>query len=923
MAKCDTDLATCLSKGGCVHTVPCPKCGVGCGYACSADYIDEVFVADEQANGCGGYLPDTGKFVCRPDEDKDSEGAPFCGLDEHCCCGPLTTTMPPPDCIGECSSGELEISVGNGVEVTIWERSGSITAHTVTVADLLAPGGVTIGPTSDDETYTLASDGRFLFIESTQTAGSGGNNIAGAVLSGVAGLGDIYAKKVEDYEWNHGDPDAERDSVCNAVDGDLGTYSRLGAGDTDMKLRFCMPSSACMDRPVDLFFAYHPIDDVNIVTCYLKTNLSGSWDITDWSISITNNSRNSFSVTAVNPGIYAWNVYCINTIGNESYVDGDFNWTFTVCPLLPTCTVTSTEPITNIFEKMPNVTAHVEFDGSIPAWVDYEMEVTPPGGTTFDFDVLTTKAYVYHQPTSDMSIGPHTVNVRAYAGGATLCDDSWEFSICEWVTNVTNGSGLPLDIVFALDTTGSMSGALNTLQSYIETSIDNFVARSSNFRVGYVSFGDCQADGIAKCLHTWEFTNNSVQMKANIVDLNANWRTGGGDARESVADAVYAAVNDLAWNADTARVIFVFTDNPSKPCSYPGQTCTLESAATMAASDDIKVHTMLPSNAHEVYYDTYLSGITGGLVFTDATGPNIPDLIGSTIDDIISNTSVCEPSFSTLPPPPGSTSTTTTTTTTMFNCSRECITNYGAVNGSCDTACNMFESPDGDCSVTEDCCCFPECPTSAGANADVVCEYGLTPPVFIYNYANNIIDVCDPEPPMISTLVDWILSDPGLESLVALGQYDDAFVEISVRVHDDVYGGGARYDPLVDSCVSTSAGTLLSDPFSVGVCLHWSNLVLSLARSLGVPEARVQIWEFETPTIGHAVTAYQSDGGDWWIMDNTCCHMLTTAANWRTNCGDCACIDDGCIARVSDGGIFTRQPAFPFEAGEFKNVCNC
>lgn len=214
------------------------------------------------------------------------------------------------------------------------------------------------------------------------------------------------------------------------------------------------------------------------------------------------------------------------------------------------------------------------------------------------------------------------------------------------------------------------------------------------------------------------------------------------------------------------------------------------------------------------------------------------------------------------------------------------------------------------------------CLTSVGGNRDLVCSYQTDSNPHQFGYAKKIIDVCSPEKPIMTTVAAALAPNLTIESVHATGMFDEAVRMLWKRVLA-VYGRGARYDPLGETCRSTSATDLLLDHYSRGTSVHWSALTYSLIRTLGVPGSRAEIWEFDTAYGGNAVTAYQTDAGDWWVLDATCCQALVNAADWRTSCGVCACVDGGCVATVTDEGIATREYGTPFASGAFSQVCGC
>jgi hypothetical protein len=112
-----------------------------------------------------------------------------------------------------------------------------------------------------------------------------------------------------------------------------------------------------------------------------------------------------------------------------------------------------------------------------------------------------------------------------------------------------------VDLVIALDTSGSMSGLINSARQKL-WDIVNFVARKhkkADLRVGLLTYGSqgTEKDGYVKLRH------NLTRDLDSIYDTLFGLRTSGGT--EYVGRVVYRASRELRWHrgARTLRVIFV------------------------------------------------------------------------------------------------------------------------------------------------------------------------------------------------------------------------------------------------------------------------------------------------------------------------------------------------------------------------------
>ena len=123
---------------------------------------------------------------------------------------------------------------------------------------------------------------------------------------------------------------------------------------------------------------------------------------------------------------------------------------------------------------------------------------------------------------------------------------------------MTYGSNVPLDVLFLLDSTGSMDDEIKqikvTLQS-IAQRVSNLPA-NPDLRFGMVSYRD-RDDTYVTRLH--DFDGNVERFQQTIRGVRAN---GGNDYPESLNQALHEAVNDASWRENAIRLIFLIADAP-------------------------------------------------------------------------------------------------------------------------------------------------------------------------------------------------------------------------------------------------------------------------------------------------------------------------------------------------------------------------
>src|SRR5262245_22185482 len=149
-----------------------------------------------------------------------------------------------------------------------------------------------------------------------------------------------------------------------------------------------------------------------------------------------------------------------------------------------------------------------------------------------------------------------------------------------------------VEVVFCLDTTGSMGGLIDAAKKKI-WSISNQIASGTpapHVKIGLVAFRDRGDDYITK---VFDLTDDLDGVHVNLMKFQAN---GGGDTPESVNQALHESVTKISWSKDkkTLKMIFLVGDAPPH-MDYPddvkySETCKL------AVKDDIIINTIQCGN---------------------------------------------------------------------------------------------------------------------------------------------------------------------------------------------------------------------------------------------------------------------------------------------------------------------------------------
>ncbi len=152
-----------------------------------------------------------------------------------------------------------------------------------------------------------------------------------------------------------------------------------------------------------------------------------------------------------------------------------------------------------------------------------------------------------------------------------------------------------IDVVFVLDTTGSMSGLINAAKEKIWSIASTMAASQSApvIRMGLVAYRD---RGDAYVTRVFDLSADLDSMYAALMDFAAD---GGGDGPESVNQALYDAVHKVSWSQDTNtyKVIFLVGDAPPH----------------MDYQDDVKYPDTLSAAMHKgIVVNTIQCGNDGG-----------------------------------------------------------------------------------------------------------------------------------------------------------------------------------------------------------------------------------------------------------------------------------------------------------------------
>jgi Mg-chelatase subunit ChlD len=151
-----------------------------------------------------------------------------------------------------------------------------------------------------------------------------------------------------------------------------------------------------------------------------------------------------------------------------------------------------------------------------------------------------------------------------------------------------------VELVFALDTTGSMGGLIEGAKRKI-WSLASFVAQGQptpELRVGLIGYRDV---GDAYVTRVYDLDDDLDRVYQRLRRFRAD---GGGDTPEHVSRALHEAVNKMSWSTqgEAVKVIYLVGDAPPHTDYHDGYDYAV--AARTASQRGIQVHTIRCGDDH-------------------------------------------------------------------------------------------------------------------------------------------------------------------------------------------------------------------------------------------------------------------------------------------------------------------------------------
>jgi Mg-chelatase subunit ChlD len=116
-----------------------------------------------------------------------------------------------------------------------------------------------------------------------------------------------------------------------------------------------------------------------------------------------------------------------------------------------------------------------------------------------------------------------------------------------------------IDVVFLIDSTGSMSDEIRTIKTHIINIVNE--VRSGNpspdLRIGIVAYRDYKPEEREYVFQQYDLTRDIDGALDNLRAIEAN---GGGDHPEAVETGLHVAINKMNWNSNAKKIVFLIGD---------------------------------------------------------------------------------------------------------------------------------------------------------------------------------------------------------------------------------------------------------------------------------------------------------------------------------------------------------------------------
>lgn len=256
------------------------------------------------------------------------------------------------------------------------------------------------------------------------------------------------------------------------------------------------------------------------------------------------------------------------------------------------------------FSISSTVLADNKLEDLAVAWYDEANNVLQLLDTTYDETSKTITAPVEHFSTYMV------VSVPDY------------FFYSDWENESSTIECGKADIVFVVDTTGSMSSPISNVRSNINSFVTKLAEDKVDVRLGLVEYKDIYEDG-SNTTKSYDWYTSVSDFKTQLGSLGIS---GGGDTPESAVDALYCAGN-MKFRSGVKKYIILVTDANYKNGISTDSSYTMEDEISSLVSKGVVTSVVTRAG----YFTDYSSLVSQ----TDGVTANINNTFSTELEPII------------------------------------------------------------------------------------------------------------------------------------------------------------------------------------------------------------------------------------------------------------------------------------------------
>jgi Mg-chelatase subunit ChlD len=149
-------------------------------------------------------------------------------------------------------------------------------------------------------------------------------------------------------------------------------------------------------------------------------------------------------------------------------------------------------------------------------------------------------------------------------------------------------SGAPVDLVYVVDTTGSMGDDIDAAKAQMRATLADLTRRNPDRRIGIVAYRDRGDPYVARVILSLDVDERRIQAGINSLRTG-----GGGDLREHVYAGLDMALHEQPWRPGATHPIVLIGDAPPHE-DYADDPRTYASVMAEAARPElaVKIHTI-------------------------------------------------------------------------------------------------------------------------------------------------------------------------------------------------------------------------------------------------------------------------------------------------------------------------------------------